>query len=1284
MKKRLLLFCSIAFLNFGYAQKANLPAGQQPVYLIKNGFYENKGQVHDQYYKPNSNVNYLFCSPGFNVALRKTGFSYDTYTDAYDSTTALNTAPIHPDSYREKKIPEPTKCTRNYHRVDIELAGCNTYAQIIAEGKSAVYYNYFTAGTPLDGVSDVHYYQKIIYKNIYHNIDLEFMIREAGVRGVPIEYQFVIHKGGNPSDIKLVYNGANKVSLRENKIIVNVAAGNFTESIPSSYFKNNMQAVEVSYTALGNNVFAFSLPQNITINSDLVIDPIPTLQWGTYYGGTGQDLGMAMDLDDNGNVFITGYGSSTSNMATVGSYQAVYGGGGTDAYIAKFNPDGNLLLWGTYYGGIGGDAAYGIALDVSNNIYIAGYITNTTNTTTAGAYQTIYGGGVEDAFVAKFNANGTAMLWATSYGGTGQDVAWDIALDLSNNVYIVGETQAGPNISTIGAYQPAYGGGVFDAFVAKFDPTGSSLLWGTFYGGTGVEQGFDIAVDNSNNVYITGIATSTSNIATIGAYQATNQGGAGDAFVAKFSSTGNSIIWASYYGGGGGENSLGIAIDANNDVYITGYTSSSSKIATVGAYQTTFGGGNNDGFVAKFNSTGTGLLWGTYYGGASGELNWNMALDASNNVYVVGSTSSTNNIATAGAYQTSMLGSMDGFVAEFNSTGSSLLWGTYYGGTGNDWSNAIAIDATCGLYISGVTFSANTIATTGAYQTTFGGTVDAFAAKFSVCSILTLTNDTTICEGTCADITVTATSGTPPYTYNWQPGGLTTKTINVCPTENSTYTITVTDSIGLTATDSVRVTVNPKPIITVNSPDICTGQTANLIAAGGTTYIWSTGADSTDVNTADASPTVNTTYTVIGTNSGCSDTAYSTVTVFNPSIGTFNFAESSYCKSNPNPLPIYSGGGVAGTFSSSAGLVFVSTNSGEINLLASTPGTYTVINIVPSSAPCPSDTATANITIIAPPVATFNYSSPFCQNSINTLPTFIGGGSAGIFSSTAGLVFVNTSTGEINLSASAPGTYTVSNIVSSSTPCPPDTATASIIINASPTASIVGDTSICEGSSTTLTATGGGTYVWNTNETTDSITLSPIANTNYSVIVSNVNCSDTATINVIVNKIPVVNINADTTICSDTPIELYSGVGDTYNWLPITALSCSDCQNPIASPEEEISYCVTVSDNGCSDSACVTISIQCESFFIPNAFSPNNNGLNEVFKPEVIGVHDYKFLIFDRWGEQLFETNDTQHGWNGYYKGQVCLQDVYVYKIVFLDNTNNEEHQYIGRVTLLR
>jgi len=384
------------------------------------------------------------------------------------------------------------------------------------------------------------------------------------------------------------------------------------------------------------------------------------------------------------------------------------------------------LAWATYFGGSAFDVGWSLATDGPGNVYMSGATSSTSAIATTGAYQTTFGG-VEDAFLAKFNSTGS-LVWATYYGGTGADGGEAVAADGSgNNVYMAGFTSSTSGIATPGAYHATYGGGMMDAFLAKFTSTGS-LVWATYYGGSNQDAGVGVASDASGTIYMAGYTSSTSGIATPGAYQTSFAGGTEDAFLAKFSSTG-SLLWSTYYGGNGDDLGYKTASDGTGNVYITGNTSSLSSIATPGAYQATYGGGSADGFLAKFNSTGS-LLWATYYGGSGGDDAAGVATDGSGNVCITGGAGSSSAIASPGAYQATYGGMSDAYIAKFDSSGARL-WATYYGGSNVDNGLAITTDDTGNIYINGETRSTSAIATPGAYQPALGGGYDAYVAKFN-------------------------------------------------------------------------------------------------------------------------------------------------------------------------------------------------------------------------------------------------------------------------------------------------------------------------------------------------------------------------------------------------------------------------------------------------------------------------------------------------------------------------------------------------------------------------
>jgi hypothetical protein len=324
-------------------------------------------------------------------------------------------------------------------------------------------------------------------------------------------------------------------------------------------------------------------------------------QWGTYFEGNGN----ACTTDASGNIYIVGLTNSTSGIATAGAHQTVMSGSG-DAFLVKFNSSG-VKQWGTYFGGASSGASgmekgISCATDALGNVYMVGQTPSTSGIATTGAHQTIYGGGSCDAFLVKFNSSGV-MQWGTYYGGAGVDIGYSCATDATGNVYLAGDTQqeflpASSGMTTIGAHQSAYGGGYSDGFLVKFDSNGLRQ-WGTYYGGSLLDVSFSCATDASGNVYMSGNTQSSSGIATAGAHQTT----VNDAFLVSFNSSGVRQS-GTYFGGIKNV----CTSDASGNVYMTGYTQSSSGIATAGAHQTDNGNnGYSDAFLVKFSGISVGI-----------------------------------------------------------------------------------------------------------------------------------------------------------------------------------------------------------------------------------------------------------------------------------------------------------------------------------------------------------------------------------------------------------------------------------------------------------------------------------------------------------------------------------------------------------------------------------------------------------------------------------------------------------------------------------------------------
>jgi Bacterial Ig-like domain (group 3)/Beta-propeller repeat len=385
------------------------------------------------------------------------------------------------------------------------------------------------------------------------------------------------------------------------------------------------------------------------------------------------------------------------------------------------------LVYSTYVGGSGADQGNGIAVDSAGSAYVTGWTTST-DFPTKNPLQPSYGGS-GDAFVAKLNPAGSALLYSTYLGGSRSDHAYGIAVDSSGNAYVAGYTSS-TDFPTMNPLQPALYG-YEDAFVTEINPTGSALVYSTYLGGSGSDHAYGIAVDSSGNAYVTGITQSTNFPVTPGAIQPACGGAdncaSGDAFVTEINPTGSALVYSTYLGGSGGDGGQGIAVDGAGYAYVTGYTSS-TDFPTTNALQPTYGG-NIDAFVSKLDPTGSALVYSTYLGGTSTDWGYGIAVDSAGDTYVTGITYSSH-FPTKNPLQPINHGKYDAFVSKLNPTGSALVYSTYLGGRLSDFGYSIAVDSAGSAYVTGNTESTN-FPTKNALQPAFGGSIDAFVAKIS-------------------------------------------------------------------------------------------------------------------------------------------------------------------------------------------------------------------------------------------------------------------------------------------------------------------------------------------------------------------------------------------------------------------------------------------------------------------------------------------------------------------------------------------------------------------------
>jgi PKD repeat protein len=705
--RTLLFFAVLLFAaKVSPAQQArNFDSGSTP------GFLENKGQVRDQDGRPRPDVKFIYDHRGLRLILSENSFSYEICTVEKPSQLISEATGklIEKKPGGEISLPQNEKLLVS--RVDVTLEGANPHPDITVEGKTGDFVNYYKQYTGESGITGIYVYKKIIYHNIYDHIDFEFIALEDGT----LKYNIILRPGGRLSDVQLAYSGMNGIVASGSKLEVSTTLGSLTESIPVSYLKSSGKLVEVCYASTGNIIHF-----NADYDKDetLVIDPVITRQWATYYAGSQTDASISVAVDDSGNVYMAGLTGSTSSIATTGAFKTTFAGGYYDIYLVKFNSGGNRL-WATYYGGSSDETGGFVALDGSGNVYLTGYTKSTAGISTSGSHQSSYAGGFSDAFLVKFNGEGVRQ-WATYYGGSDADFSKTMAVDDSGYIYIAGQTSSSSGIATPGAYRTVLPGA---AFLAKFNSSGIRI-WGTYFGG---DDGLSIAVDSASNVYMCGFTYADTGIATTGAYQ-TVRGGNKDVFLVKFSSSGKRL-WSTYYGGIADESAYALSAGPFGNIIMSGSTESSAGIASSGAYQKIYGG-KQDVFLVKFNSSGN-RLWATYYGGSNTEGSGYIATDVLGNIYLPGLTLSTSGISSPGAFQGSLAkaGFLDAFLVKFDSSGARK-WGTYYGGDSRDYASAVAVDNLGFILMSGTTESSNGIATTGAHQIMNGGGQDAFLVQF--------------------------------------------------------------------------------------------------------------------------------------------------------------------------------------------------------------------------------------------------------------------------------------------------------------------------------------------------------------------------------------------------------------------------------------------------------------------------------------------------------------------------------------------------------------------------
>ncbi|HEX8501670.1 MAG TPA: SBBP repeat-containing protein, partial [Pyrinomonadaceae bacterium] len=626
----------------------------------------------------------------------------------------------------------------------MRLVGASAAPKAAGVGELPGAVNYLRGADPAAWRTGVKTFSGVEYRGVYEGVDLVYYGNQR-----QLEYDFRLAPGADPRSIRLAFEGQTRLRVDASGDLVLGAAGGgeIRQRKPFTYQEApDGRKVEVAsrYVLKGKKEVGFAVGPHDP-SRPLVIDPV--LVYSTYLGGGGSnDRAHGVAVDAAGNAYVTGETISTDFPTTAGAPQTTFGGPIYDAYVTKLNADGSAIVYSTYLGGRDRDQGYDIAVDAGGNAYVVGGTLSDDFPVTAGAFQFAFGGSAPglggDAFVAKLNATGTALVYSTYLGGASAEEAWGVALDAAGNAYVAGSTWS-DNFPVMNPFQPARAGDR-DGFVTKLDASGAALVYSTYFGGatkfdslnaSGLDNAFDIAVDAEGRAHVVGETQTTDFPVTPNAFQQSFGGlGAyeGDAYVAKFSAAGDALVYSTYLGGSYGDSGTAIALDTAGHAYVTGRTAS-VNFPVANAFQPALANTEtiHDAFVTKLSLDGTALVYSTYLGSGLSESAYGIAVGAGGSAYVTGGTNS-DFFPVRNAVQGTLGGpSSDAFVTKLSPAGSALVYSTFLGGSRGDTGFDVAVDGAGDAYVVGST-SFTFPTTAGALRRTRNGEGDGFVSKIHV------------------------------------------------------------------------------------------------------------------------------------------------------------------------------------------------------------------------------------------------------------------------------------------------------------------------------------------------------------------------------------------------------------------------------------------------------------------------------------------------------------------------------------------------------------------------
>ncbi len=1298
--------------------------------FTKAVFVENKNQWPEQvFFKADISTG--------NLWIERDGLTFDIQDP--EDLQAIADYKSQAGTNAEKGIPFPTDVKRHIYK--ISFVNSNPDVKTITYNPLKSYDNYFIGNDKTRWASNVHKYESVAYSQLYEGINLKLYQKDGFLK-----WDFIISPQANPSQIVLKYEHVDKLSLSGGRLIIKTSVNKIIELAPYAYqIDNKGQKVDVecNFVLEGNQVH-FNLPNSYNPDWTLIIDP--TLVFASYSGSTKDNWGYTATFDSQGFLFAGGNVFGNGYPYTTGAVDTIFSGGSCDIVISKYDTNGTQLIYSTYLGGSNAEVPSSLVVNSNDELFILGTTGSNDFPVTSSAFDTTFNGGTNyvltyvlhfsmgsDLCITRLNSTGTQILASTYIGGTANDglntainlvknyadeLRGEILIDQNNNCYIVSSTASNNIPTTALSFQNTNGGGQ-DGLIAKFDNNLSNLIWCSYLGGSGDDALYSLAVDNNQDIYVTGGTTSQNLNITSGALYTSYQGGSTDGFIFNINQNGNSILHSTYFGTNAYDQSYFIDLDKFDNAYVFGQTADTGTTFIFNALWNT----PHDGqFITKLNPQLTSMIWSTTWGNGVTGIDVSPSafmVDLCNRIYLSawggstnGSWSTTNGLPiSSNAFQSTTDGS-DYYVMVMKDDASGLDYGTFYGGTQSsehvdggtsrfDHKGRIyqAVCAGCGAH-SDFPTTANAHSNTnnsnncnqGVFKFDFN--IPAIVADF-VQPPVGCVPDTMFFNNTSY---LTHPSNT---TFNWNFGDGTSSN-QISPShvysQSGIYTVTLIisdmQSCNLADTITKQVAMLSGTTDTIPPLGICKFDFTQIgilpINDPAVTYHWINApaiSDSTIANPI-AIPLVDTWYKMAVSNGICTDTLYQFVRVYDIDVDAGN--DTTLCQGTVTLTAHSNYKDLSFQWSSNSNFTnTLNPNPKDSTLTVSVSGpTYFYVRSYWNSC----DNYDSILVDVRIHVQKQNLQGPKCHGDSNgvIIVNGIGGNAPYVYTWNNGMNGnqINNLTGGnyIVTVTDADGCFT-NDTIQLIDPTLLTSAKAAINIPCK---------QACIGKAWSNPNGGTPPYSWQWNDALNQ-TSNPavqLCDGTYIVHLKDANnCTITDTV-VVEDSSIYMNFkawNSDTIYEGQTANLNSTFFGNSYSyiWTPGSGLNSTTIHNPDASPTVTTTYYVTVRDQwGCTWRDSVTIwvlDVICEEpyIFVPNAFTPNGDGQNDVLYVKSNVAYEVDFKIYDRWGELVFATTDLSNGWDGTFHGQKVDPGVFVYHLNVICY-NKEVFKKKGNITVIR